>query len=185
MDRYCHILVILTWCCLNGVTSGGCHSHSYLLIYTLTDELFLSSFSAVHTLFLDNHLSTTHSTNRLTNILPNTSQQTAIERTFLAYHRTALVFALAATSVAQLFVLNHKANPNPSFGFYVLGKPLAVALVSLSLGLTLLGWWRWYTWQRNTIRGVCIVGGWELEGILFVMMSVGYFHPCRTNKERR
>ena len=85
------------------------------------------------------------------------------------------MFALTATLVAQLFVLNHKANPNPHFGFYVLGKPLAVTLVCLSLGLTLLGWWRWYNWQRNTVRGVCVVGGWELEGVLFVMMFVSFF----------
>ena len=84
--------------------------------------------------------------------------------------------------MAQLFVLNHKANPNPSFGFHVLGKPLAATLVSLSLGLTLLGWWRWYNWQRNTMNGVCVVGGWELEGVLFVMMLVGFFSPILKEK---
>ncbi|RPB27081.1 hypothetical protein L211DRAFT_780151, partial [Terfezia boudieri ATCC MYA-4762] len=95
---------------------------------------------------------------------------TAIERTFLAYHRTSMVFALTGTVVAQLYVLNHKPNTNPTFGYYVLGKPLAVTLVAFSIAFSIMGWWRWYTWQRNTIRGGVIVGGWELQSVWLVMM---------------
>ncbi|KAF8431354.1 hypothetical protein BGX38DRAFT_1053705, partial [Terfezia claveryi] len=63
----------------------------------------------------------------------------AIERTFLAYHRTSMVFALTGTVVAQLYVLNHKPNTNPTFGYYVLGKPLAVTLVAFSIAFSIMG----------------------------------------------
>lgn len=81
-----------------------------------------------------------------------------------------MVFALTGTVVAQLYVLNHKPNTNPTFGYYVLGKPLAVTLVAFSIAFSIMGWWRWYTWQRNTIRGGVIVGGWELQSVWLVMM---------------
>jgi len=83
-----------------------------------------------------------------------------------------MVFALVATVVAQLHLLNHKPNPSPTFGYYVLGKPLAVALVAFSIGLSIMGWWRWYTWQRNTIRGKVVVKGWELQSVGLAMMLV-------------
>lgn len=83
-----------------------------------------------------------------------------------------MIFALSGTVVAQLFVLNHKPNPNPTFGFHVLGKPLAVTLISFSIAFSILGWWRWFNWQRNTIRGIVVVGGGEIEGVGFLMMLV-------------
>ena len=89
----------------------------------------------------------------------------ALERTFLAYHRTSLVFALTATVVGQLFLLNHKPNPNPAFGFHVIGKPLVSTLVGFALLFSILGWVRWFRWQRALLGGSCIVGGWDVEGL--------------------
>ena len=83
-----------------------------------------------------------------------------------------MVFALLGTVVAQLQVLNHKPNTNPTFGYYVLGKPLAAALISFSIAFSIMGWWRWYTWQRNTIRGEVVVRGWELQTVGLIMMLV-------------
>ncbi|KAF8469716.1 hypothetical protein BDZ91DRAFT_720757 [Kalaharituber pfeilii] len=97
----------------------------------------------------------------------------ALERTFLAWHRTSLVFALSSTVVTQLYVLNHKPNPDPVFGFYVLGKPLAASMVCLAIGFSIVGFLRWWKWQHALVRGKGITGGWEIEGV--GLMVIVYF----------
>jgi uncharacterized membrane protein YidH (DUF202 family) len=97
-----------------------------------------------------------------------------LERTYLSYHRTALALALLSVVVVQLQVLQHSPNPDPVFGFYAMGKPLAACLASCAIATSLLGWLRWWRWQQTLIRGKALAGGWELTvtiaaGFTFVL----------------
>ncbi|KAI5846859.1 hypothetical protein BZA05DRAFT_405676 [Tricharina praecox] len=89
----------------------------------------------------------------------------ALERTYLSYHRTSLALALLAVIVAQLQILQHSPNPDPVFGFYALGKPLAVGLIVCAISISLLGWVRWWHWQRTLLRGKALAGGPELAAV--------------------
>jgi uncharacterized membrane protein YidH (DUF202 family) len=101
----------------------------------------------------------------------------ALERTYLSYHRTSLVLSLIGVVVTQLQVLQRAPNPDPKFGFYVLGKPLAATLVLCAMCTSVLGWLRWWHWQRILLRGKAISGGWELSlvGILVGLLLTVLF----------
>lgn len=73
-----------------------------------------------------------------------------------------MVFAMLATATAQLTVINHAPSPSSSFGFYVLGKPLAVSLAGCALLSSMVGGFRWWRLQRGLLRGVAISGGREV-----------------------
>lgn len=100
----------------------------------------------------------------------------ALERTYLAYYRTSMQLALASVIVSQLFILNHSANPHPSFGYHVLGRPLAATLASLAIAVAVMGWVRWWRWQRTLLRGKALVGGADITsmailwGLLLVVL---------------
>lgn len=86
----------------------------------------------------------------------------ALERTYLSYHRTSLALSLLSVIVSQLQILQHSSHPDPVFGFYTLGKPLAIGLILCAILISLLGWMRWWRWQRTLLRGKAMSGGWEL-----------------------
>jgi uncharacterized membrane protein YidH (DUF202 family) len=96
----------------------------------------------------------------------------ALERTFLGYLRTSLVLSMIGVTVAQLFRLQHSANPNPVFGFYVLGKPLACICQGCAICFLLLGAYRSWRLQNAIVRGKTIAGGFEVfltgSGVLMV-----------------
>jgi uncharacterized membrane protein YidH (DUF202 family) len=99
----------------------------------------------------------------------------ALERTYLAYYRTSLVFAMLAAINAQLTVLQH--SPSPSSGglsFQSLGKPLSIALVCFSIAIALLGGVRWWRLQSGLIRGFALSGGVEVWGLAGGVGVVGY-----------
>jgi uncharacterized membrane protein YidH (DUF202 family) len=72
---------------------------------------------------------------------------------------------MLAVVVTQLQVLLHAPNPNPTFGFFVIGKPLAVVLVAAAIATNLLGALRWWHWQRTLLRGKALAGGWEMVAV--------------------
>lgn len=84
---------------------------------------------------------------------------------------------MLATVVAQLHIINHAPNPDPKFGFYVIGKPLAIALVVAALMVNILGAARWWNWQRALLRGKALAGGWEMVtvGVLVCLLVVAAF----------
>ncbi|KAL7275962.1 hypothetical protein RUND412_001062 [Rhizina undulata] len=99
----------------------------------------------------------------------------ALERTYLAYYRTSLVFAISSVAVSQLMILHHSPHPS-SFGFYAIGKPLSVTLACCALITIVLGTLRWWRWQQVLLRGKAISGGWELDvlgvGVLFIIVAM-------------
>lgn len=113
--------------------------------------------------------------------------QTALERTYLAYHRTGMVLAMLATATAQLTVINHAPSPSPSFGFYVIGKPLAAALAACALINSIVGGLRWWRLQQGLLRGVAISGGREvllIAGIIGAVRSYLLVYPVLLSSSR-
>ncbi|KAL2063453.1 hypothetical protein VTL71DRAFT_5258 [Oculimacula yallundae] len=97
----------------------------------------------------------------------------ALERTFLGYLRTSLALSMLGIVVAQLFRLQHAPNPHPRFGFFVLGKPLAIICQGTAIYTMLIGVFRSWRAQNAIVRGKAISGGFEiiaLAGGIFAIL---------------
>jgi uncharacterized membrane protein YidH (DUF202 family) len=100
------------------------------------------------------------------------SHHPALERTFLGYLRTSLAFAVIGVIIAQLFRLQHTANPNKNLGFFVLGIPLATIFIIFGVVVLLVGAFRFWRQQNAMMRGKVYAGGWEIVGIMGVSVLV-------------
>jgi hypothetical protein len=67
---------------------------------------------------------------------------------------------------AQIFRLQRVANPDPHFGFYVIGRPLSILFMSMGIVVVLVGALRCWKLQNALVRGKAQAGGWE---VLLVM----------------
>ncbi|CUS10530.1 unnamed protein product [Tuber aestivum] len=108
--------------------------------------------------FWDNHMSVVVPSNAARDHL-------ALERTYLAYHRTSLVFAISAAITAQLTIIQQAPTPPITFGFHNIGKPISILLVCFSLVISVLGILRWWRLQSGLLRGAAISGGLEVWGL--------------------
>ncbi|KAI9755185.1 MAG: Fungal specific transcription factor [Chaenotheca gracillima] len=101
----------------------------------------------------------------------------SLERTFLSYQRTSFGLAMLAVTVAQLLVLQHAPVTNPKFGFHIIGKPVAYALIGAAMVVTLIGCRRFWVQQSAVLRGKIQTGGWEvlLMGVAFVIGMFALF----------
>ncbi|KAH7319255.1 hypothetical protein BKA65DRAFT_409666, partial [Rhexocercosporidium sp. MPI-PUGE-AT-0058] len=109
----------------------------------------------------------------------------ALERTFLGYLRTSLALSMLGIVVAQLLQahshincrLQHSPTPNPHFGFFILGKPLAIICQGAAIYTMLIGVFRTWRSQNAIVRGKAISGGYEIValagGIFVVSLSTG------------
>jgi len=104
----------------------------------------------------------------------------ALERTYLSYHRTSLQLGMLSVAVSQLQIIQHSPTPSTTFGYYILGKPLAACLASLAIMTSLIGGLRWWRWQRTMLRGKAVSGGWEMAvaglfgtALVVVIFSLG------------
>ncbi|KAH4966171.1 hypothetical protein HBI24_158780 [Parastagonospora nodorum] len=86
----------------------------------------------------------------------------ALERTFLGYLRTSLILVVTGVLTAQLFRLQHAANPSQDLGFYVIGRPLSVLFIGMGLLVVVIGALRFWRLQRGLVKGMALVGGWEV-----------------------
>ncbi|EEY17725.1 conserved hypothetical protein [Verticillium alfalfae VaMs.102] len=96
----------------------------------------------------------------------------AVERTFLAYLRTALMAAMTGTLVAQLFVLE---DQDSGFGYTNVGRPLATFCYAFAMCTVIMGTSRAWRLQHAMIRGKALTGGFEiivLAGVSFVLIVV-------------
>ncbi|QIW95888.1 hypothetical protein AMS68_001406 [Peltaster fructicola] len=64
--------------------------------------------------------------------------------------------------VAQTYRLQHAPNPNPVFGYYTLGKPVAAIMQTSALLVLLVGSHRFWRQQSAMVRGKIHAGGWEV-----------------------
>jgi uncharacterized membrane protein YidH (DUF202 family) len=70
--------------------------------------------------------------------------------------------------IAQLFRIQRALNPNPTIGFYVIGKPLSVTFIGMAIFVLLVGAIRFWRLQDALVRGKALAGGWEI----FVIMAL-------------
>ncbi|KAF3391077.1 hypothetical protein DPV78_011098 [Talaromyces pinophilus] len=102
----------------------------------------------------------------------------ALERTFLAYMRTAATFSIQGVLVAQLFRLQSSSagapgGPTSGINFRSVGIPLSVAYQTCAILVSLLGAYRFWRQQNAIARGKVLSGGWELLGIGFMTFLAG------------
>ncbi|KAK7725988.1 hypothetical protein SLS57_003577 [Botryosphaeria dothidea] len=90
----------------------------------------------------------------------------ALERTFLGYLRTSIALSMTGVIIAQLMRFQHAPNPDPRFGYYVLGKPLAVVFIVAAIIVVALGAIRFWRQQNAMVRGKVHAGGWEILAIM-------------------
>lgn len=85
--------------------------------------------------------------------------------------------------IAQLFRLQHVDDPNPEFGFYVIGRPLSIAFIGMGFLVVIVGAIRFWRLQNGLVRGKAVAGGWE---VLVVMGGCGLVSKfaCKVCLER-
>ncbi|KAH7025404.1 hypothetical protein B0J12DRAFT_385417 [Macrophomina phaseolina] len=99
----------------------------------------------------------------------------ALERTFLGYLRTSIALSMMGVITAQVMRLQHAPNPDPKFGYYALGKPLAAVFITSAILVVLLGAIRCWRQQDAMVRGKVHAGGWEILTIMIgslVLMTI-------------
>lgn len=82
------------------------------------------------------------------------------------------MLSMTGIIVAQLFRLQHTANPNLNLGFFVLGVPVAAAFIGLAILVLLIGAYRFWRQQRAMIRGKVYAGGWDISLIMLLSIIV-------------
>lgn len=103
---------------------------------------------------------------------------TALERTFFAYIRTSLAFAMLGIYIAQLFRLQHTLDSGSGFGFFTLGIPLACLCTGAAIVIAVLGAYRFWRQQSAMLRGKIHVWGWDMAAIAFAAFSVSTGVMC-------
>lgn len=67
--------------------------------------------------------------------------------------------------IAQFLRLQRSENPDPTFGFFVSGIPLASICIVAAVIVLLLGTIRFWRQQNAILRGKVHAGGWEIATI--------------------
>lgn len=95
----------------------------------------------------------------------------ANERTALGWVRTAQVFAMLSVFISQLLRVQHAPTSSKVLGYDVVSIPLATSCSVIALVVTLVGAYRYFTWQKVITLGKATSGGWEV--ILVALLSLG------------
>ena len=77
---------------------------------------------------------------------------------------------MTGVMIAQLYRLQHRENPSPVFGYFVLSTPLSMIFQSAALIMILLGCIRFWRQQSAMAVGKMHAGGWEL-----IVIAIGSF----------
>jgi len=96
----------------------------------------------------------------------------ALERTFLAYLRTASHFAHFGVAAAQLFRLKGAIDPSEVSPYFHLGKPLGAVSQFIALLITFVGGFRCWEQQQRLIHGRIRSAGWEMLCIVLGTLAV-------------
>ena len=79
-------------------------------------------------------------------------------------------------TVTQLLRLEHSISPSPTFGYYVLGRPIGALFQIAAMIVAIIGTHRYLRQQLSMARGKVWASGWELQVIggtvLLVSQSV-------------
>lgn len=80
--------------------------------------------------------------------------------------------------IAQFLRLQRSENPDPNFGFFVSGIPLASICIIAAVIVLLVGTFRFWRQQNAILRGKVYAGGWEIATI-FVTSLMACMAPVR------
>ncbi|KAI6826235.1 hypothetical protein KC340_g10362 [Hortaea werneckii] len=104
----------------------------------------------------------------------------ANERTYLGYLRTSLALSMVGVIISQLYRLQHSPSPDPVYGYYALGKPIASIFHASALGVVLVGAVRFFRQQSAMSIGKVHAGGWEVlvicGWVLLLLLAVLALH---------
>ncbi|RPA83049.1 hypothetical protein BJ508DRAFT_78053 [Ascobolus immersus RN42] len=95
----------------------------------------------------------------------------ALERTFLAYSRTASTIAMFAVVITQLLFLS---GPVEHFGHNIF-PAFCVALLGMATVLQVVAAIKYWKWERGIMEGKAMVGGWEV--MLVGLLTAGVVIP--------
>jgi uncharacterized membrane protein YidH (DUF202 family) len=102
----------------------------------------------------------------------------ALERTYLAYFRTASALAIFGVSLTQLFRLKDisriSSHDSELFDY---GKSVGIAMETIAVLTVLLGAFRWQKQQRRLGKHKIQGGGWEIW-IVFGMLVLVSLRLC-------
>lgn len=96
----------------------------------------------------------------------------ANERTFLAYLRTSVALSILGIIVAQLYRLQHVAQPNAAFGYFLLSKPIASIFQCAAMLMSIIGGVRFLRQQHKMSVGRVLAGGVEIYMIIGLVFLV-------------
>jgi hypothetical protein len=80
--------------------------------------------------------------------------------------------------VAQLYRLQHAPHPDPTFGYFVLSKPIACIFHVSAACVALLGSLRFFSQQNAMAAGKVRAGGWEVMVIGVYVLLVSNEAKC-------
>lgn len=83
--------------------------------------------------------------------------------------------------IAQLYRLQHSPTPDPTFGYYVLSKPISCIFHASAAGVAILGAVRFFRQQHSMAIGKVYAGGWELMLIGAYVLLVSGMASARYN----
>ena len=75
--------------------------------------------------------------------------------------------------IAQLYRLQHSPSPDPTFGYFVLSKPISCIFHVSAICVAILGSVRFFRQQHAMAIGKIEAGGWEIMiiGVYVLLVS--------------
>jgi hypothetical protein len=83
--------------------------------------------------------------------------------------------------IAQLYRLQHSTHPDPTFGYFVLSKPISCIFHVSAACVALLGSVRFFRQQNAMAAGKIQAGGWEVMIIGLYVLLVSNQRMCERN----
>ncbi len=98
----------------------------------------------------------------------------ALEKTYLAYFRTAMSLAMSSAMLSQFYIFSPPTTDPHPLDFRDVGKPLAASCMILAIIVNVIGAARFNRAQDAVLNGKAITGGADLMlvGVLFGMVSI-------------
>lgn len=98
----------------------------------------------------------------------------ALEKTYLAYFRTAMSLAMSSAMLSQFYIFSTPTSDPHPLDFRDVGKPLACACLGIAVIVNVIGAARFHRAQEALLNGKVLIGGADLMlvGALIGMVSV-------------
>ena len=106
----------------------------------------------------------------------------ALERTYLAYVRTASAYAQFGVTMAQLFRLNVNGEEQPTTITLRIGSALGATTEAIAILVILIGAGYFAKQQSGIMKGHILARGWDVPTIVSMTFVVSHTFPlCAVN----